>query len=289
MRPLFFAPLLLAMLASCFFLTVCAQEVVYPRKEFLPADNLFAPIILDPMESQLFGSFVLETQVNHPKNRYLLPFGVGLNKGFFRKDVDAEHSWELRLEATAITVFEWAFFEEDSWQRNLVSTDYKAGSIFNYVFKENELRVRFWHVSSHLGDDYLIRNQITSYSPNPINYEQLDFTYARNIRTWRCYAGAGTLVRLESLRKRLSFQAGTIWTAAPENPERAHWTAGIDIKSFEQNDFRPNFKVGAGLELGAPNRHPFRVLLEFYDGHLPYSVFETDLIQWVGIGTYTSI
>ena len=61
---------------------------------------------------------------------------------------------------------------------------------------------------------------------------------------------------------------------------------GIDIKVYEHNSYRPNFNIGAGLELGRNWQNPLMIMLEYYNGHLPYSTLEYQLVQLYGVGVY---
>ncbi|MEM9022472.1 MAG: DUF1207 domain-containing protein [Bacteroidota bacterium] len=264
-----------------------AQETPV-EKTFLHSGNYFEPIFLDPTESQIFGSFVLDPDDNGSRNRYLIPFSISLNKGLYQWAQGPDHGWELRMELATFTVFEWAFLEEE-WQRNLISTDYKGGLIINHRRGPHAFRLRMWHISSHLGDDYLIRNNITDFSPDPINYEQMDLTWAYEQPYWRSYVGIGSVVRPTTIRERLSMQAGGYYRSLPDSTKLIGYTAGLDVKLFAQNDYTPGWKLGAGLVFGQHTRHPIRVIGEYYNGHLPYSIFERTKLQWIGFGVYTSI
>lgn len=90
--------------------------------------------------------------------------------------MDNEKAWEVFAELGTFTQFEWKIVDGDQ-QRNLINTDYKAA--ISYARKVSEkftYRLRFFHVSSHLGDDFIIRNGINKLSENKVNYEQLEFS-----------------------------------------------------------------------------------------------------------------
>jgi hypothetical protein len=53
--------------------------------------------------------------------------------------------------------------------------------------------LRIFHVSSHLGDDYIQRNQDTFVNDKSVNYEQIDLTYLRNHNNDFFYAGTGII------------------------------------------------------------------------------------------------
>lgn len=76
--------------------------------------------------------------------------------------IDTNRAWEMVAELTII---------EGKQQRNILSADYKAA--FSYVRKQtfSTFRVRFFHVSTHLGNDYIFRNAVESHTFNNRNYE----------------------------------------------------------------------------------------------------------------------
>jgi hypothetical protein len=149
-------------------------------------------------------------------------------------------------------------------------------------------RGRFFHESSHLGDDYMVRYRITSYLPNPLNYEQIDFMTGLNKGRVFYYAGAGVVVRPDTPRKRLSAQAGFSYSVPANEKGSIKYVGGIDMKCLQQTKYDLNAKICAGLEFGKVYESP-KLVAEFYTGHLPFSVYEYRKVQWLGIGLYFNI
>lgn len=65
--------------------------------------------------------------------------------------VDPE-GWELELEGAALLRLDW------ERHRNLAATDYRAGVPLVYGTKRWRFKTGYYHVSSHLGDNYLMDN-----------------------------------------------------------------------------------------------------------------------------------
>ena len=57
---------------------------------------------------------------------------------------------------------------------------------------------------------------------------------------------------------------------------------GADIKLLQQNDFTPNIRTGMGIEYGNKQATHVGFILEYYNGHLPYSVMEYNKVNWFG-------
>ncbi len=130
---------------------------------------------LDPTEIQFSGSITALMDKDALEEQYL-PFGFGGAQSIVGKQIEENKAWEIVGELGAFTQFEWTTVDNEQ-QRNLLNTDYKIA--FSYVRKVNTqstYRFRFYHVSSHLGDDFMIRYRINKFTTNKVNYEQLEFT-----------------------------------------------------------------------------------------------------------------
>ncbi|GAB3706495.1 hypothetical protein GCM10027592_40040 [Spirosoma flavus] len=260
-------------------------NVVQPRKEFLPKGHLFDPILLDPLEAQTYGS-VLPGYWTEGK-KYpgsIVPFAFGFAKPFYRRTTEAGRSSEWVLDLASFTQFEaWYDYKADKARRTIMNNDYKVSIIYNLRRGENNYRFRVYHISSHLGDDYIYRNQITAPTPNSVNYELLDVTYSRTVNNWRLYGGAGIVLRKAEERKLLSAQLGTYYKKP--SLKAARLVGGVDIKFWQQTDFRPGIHGGIGFELGRTQNN-LTFLLEGYSGFRPYSQYENQQTSWIGFGLY---
>ena len=266
------------------FLPVLCPAQKAQKVLFLPSDRLFPAITLDPNESQAYATIAPYWEEGKFTDRLYLPFGLGFYKGFLRWNTDKP--FEIGFDFSAHTQFEWATYD-GKMQRNILNADFKVSVLFQKkINARHSCRLRFFHVSSHLGDDYIIRNGVSSYFPNPNNYEQLDFTWSWQNNRWRYYGGTGLVVRPHTIRKRFSAQAGAFF----EKPLNCKWPlgliGGVDVKILAQNDFEPGIKTAFGLRTGQPKKKPLRIMAEYYRGHLPYSPFEFKHVQWIGAGLY---
>lgn len=259
--------------------------VIRPRREFLPKGHLFEPILLDPLEAQTYGS-VLPGYWTEGK-KYpgsIVPFAFGFAKPFYRRTTDAGRAGEWVLDLASFTQFE-AYHDDkvNKARRRIINTDYKISIIYNLRRGANTYRFRVYHLSSHLGDDYIFRNQITAPTPNSVNYELVDITYSRTVGNWRLYGGAGVVLRKTDERKPLSAQLGLFYKKP--STKAARLVGGADVKFWQQTDFRPGIHGGVGIELGR-SQNNLTFLVEGYSGFRPYSQFEDQQTSWIGIGLY---
>ena len=260
-------------------------SVVRPGREFLPKGHLFDPILLDPLEAQTYGSLLPGYWTEGKKYKgSIVPFAFGFAKPFYRRSTDATHAEEWVLDLASFTQFE-AYHDDvtDKARRQIMNTDYKISIIYNVRRGENNYRFRVYHISSHLGDDYIYRNKLTAPSPNSVNYEQLDATYSRMVNNWRLYGGLGVVLRKTEERKLLSAQLGAFYKRPSASAARL--VGGVDVKFWQQTDFRPGIHGGIGIELGRTQNN-LTFLLEGYSGFRPYSQFEQQQTSWIGVGLY---
>ena len=129
----------------------------------------------------------------------------------------------------------------------------------------NSYRVRLYHISSHLGDDYIVRYQLNYYTPNAVNYELLDFTLSHDLPIGlRVYGSAGVCLRGQTERQRFNLEVGAYYRQPGNKKQRL--VGGVDIKAWQQTNFRPG--VHAGIE-----RHMQKPTVE---------VFSDAICSWTG-------
>lgn len=256
-----------------------------PKREFLPKGHLFDPILLDPLEAQTYGSVLPGYWTEGQKYKgSIVPFAFGFAKPFYRRTSGPGRAEEWVLDLASFTQFE-AYRDNQlgKARRQIVNNDYKVSIIYNVRRGENNYRFRVYHLSSHLGDDYIYRNKITAPSPNSVNYELLDVTYSRTVTNWRLYGGLGVVLRKSEERKPISAQLGAFYKKPSANAARL--VGGVDIKFWQQTNFRPGIHGGVGIELGRTQNN-LTFLVEGYSGFRPYSQFEAQQTAWMGIGLY---
>ena len=269
-------------------LVICLAKANDSTKySFLPEGHLFKPLLLDPLQAQLYSSFCKRWENYRDVQGQYIPFAVGLNPSLLRWSGKVK-KYEIALAACAFAQFEWKTTSNGVWQRNLLNSDYLVGSMLNVQHNEqNTTRFRFYHISSHNGDDYMIRNGIKSYSPNPQNYEQIDITHSYSTKNWRWYGSAGTNISIDTLRKRLCFELGFEFRWPLKKSTSLF--LGTDAKMFQQNGFTPGFKNAIGIAFNNNAEKNMYLLLEYYQGHLPYSQYENRRYEWIGLGWYFSL
>lgn len=250
---------------------------------FFPNKVLFKPLLFDPIEAQSYGYFTRKRTEGHSDSGLYAPFSFGFNKPIYQWS----ETKQLNMDASVFTQFDM-FGENGKFHRYMRNADYKISLSYNWQKNNWQFRLRGFHISSHLGDDYLLHNGLDVYKNNPVNYEQLDIMAAYKKDSWRYYGGIGYGIRptfrVGDERRRLAFQLGAMYEKQLKKKNKS-FVLGIDNRILAQNNFYPGTKIGSGFGFHLPNYDKtFYLLLEVYNGHTPYGKFEAQRCRWLGLG-----
>jgi hypothetical protein len=255
---------------------LCAQD---QKTKWFPRHCTFPLLRYDLLEVQPFaGIFYLHSNKTD-KNAAYIPVNLGFRKSFLRLRGGLT-TYELVLGAGSYTQFEMMRFDEKTLRGGLLNTDFKASGFLNIEKKQHNIRLQVFHISSHLGDDYILRNQYFELNDKTVNYEQIDLIYLYNLLKTDLYLGIGFVVTPNAFRDRLMMQCGM--QSVLSLKQKLDFTCGIDAKVYEENNFKPDLHAGAGLTLKQDSFPQISFLLDLYTGHVPYSTLNLGQVIWIG-------
>ncbi len=252
---------------------------------FFPKSTLFETITLDPTSCQFSGSVLAYFSHDKPEQKMYSPINLGVRKMMLRFKDDGKTEHELGIEFSVFNQFT-VTDAGTAFLGGLQNSDFRISGVYHQRKGYVSRRVTLYHNSSHLGDDYIIRNLITQPNNRVLNYEQVDMLESREWFHTRFYYGIGYVFTPHAVRKRLSIQFGYMSIKEIFKSHAIGFFHGCDVKLFQQNDFTPGIKLGAGLELQTDSNRPIRIVLEYYQGHLPYSTLESEQVKLLGAGVY---
>jgi len=266
--------------------SLSGQESQDKKTKLFPDENLFPAMLVDPDEPQSYISFTKLNKGDILDYDVYIPFAFGFRKGIVQWGMN-----NVSLDFASHTQFGWRReknINPSGLRKSLINIDYMIGGSYNVQLNENlYARLRLFHRSSHLGDDYILLDSINPHGyweNDESNYEQSDITILYKYKTIKTYGGVGYVLSPSTPRKRLSFQLGAT-VSDFSNPRLRSLVMGFDMKVLENNFYNPNLKCAAGIKFY--KEKPFYLLAEYYTGHIPYSRFESSLIiNWIGIGIY---
>lgn len=280
------ATLVFFMLASTLLYAVQeAPDVPVADDEIIPLPDtqLFLPLQADPKEPRFYVSALSTSSDIHSTT--VAAVGFGENFGIMRRGSNPNRGWQVGISAAVFAQFDLEASDD------LMNADYIIGIPVTWRHDGWSGRVRLYHQSSHLGDEYLLRVQ-----PERVNlsFESLEVILAHDFSSLRIYGGGEYLLRHEpsDLAEGL-FHVGMDWRDNESafhfsNLASARWVAGVDVKRWIQNGWATQYSVKAGLEFsplrkGNHSTRRWRLLAEFYDGASPYGQFYEDDLRYLGL------
>ncbi len=173
----------------------------------------------------------------------------------------------------------FAQFNASAPSSDLINADYVIG--FPLTFRKNDFsaRLRLYHQSSHLGDEFLLG------SPGlpriNLSFEEMEFLMSYEWRYFRVYGGVGYLVRREPELDRFRAQYGTElrwpihrWFYERFVPYPLFWVMGGDFKQYQQHDYDLDYSLKAGFVLvNNLSDRRLKIFLNFYNGFNPFGQF----------------
>jgi hypothetical protein len=253
-----------------------------------PQDQIFCPTLADPKEARSFVSLLRGTfrSLDDPtgKGTTITSVGLGDNFGLVRWGGPA------RGEGLQLDVVGAIFAQVDlgAPSNDLINADYIIGLPLTFRRTGFSTRVRVYHQSSHLGDEYLLRSG--KIDRENLSFESVEILASQELGPLRLYAGGERIFRREpdTLRSKL-FHGGAELRTGRAGPTQL--VGGLDLKSTDLHDWSPAVSGRIGLEMARhrPGGHPPRLvtlMLEFYQGPSPYGQFFQDDISYVGVGLH---
>jgi len=270
------------------------QEKAVWENVFLPDGDVFRPLMADLKEPQTFATMQSVRALESKTSSTIGSVALGENFGL----------WSRRKEGSCdgmqVGLLMGVFSQFDLFgpSTELINTDFIFGVPLSWRSEFVSARVRLYHQSSHLGDQFLLARP--GFNRVELSFEEIDGILSFNTPGgWgRVYGGGGYLIHREpESLDRLKAQWG-VELRGPEirSPLLGQTLKGglivtpvfgADFKAFEELNWLINSNVEGGLEwfrLGKTRR--LRLLVNYYWGYNPYGQFYAQKIQSVGIGLY---
>ena len=269
--------------------TLMISKVWSAQVDWLPRDVSFPIRYLDPAACQQ-GISLLSYEVEGDRQQVLyVPITLSMQQQFIRVNLANGQRLALGMNFSIFSQFSIVDVGE-AYMGGLQNADYRVSAVGVYQpDNHSHVCVSLFHQSSHLGDDYIIRNAITSPTLRTQNYEQVDISLSRSWRTWRFYGGGGYNVSPNTIRSRSTLHLGAEFTRGLISHPGLALKGGWDANFHEQHDFNPNFRLGCGLEFGRLTDTPFVLMLTWYEGHLPYSTLEFQKVRLLGLSLFIDL
>ena len=171
---------------------------------------------------------------------------VGDRLGFWiRRDPDGEVEYSGAVHGGAFSRFDLGGPDQA-----LIEVHYRIGVLLRARFGEVAARAELYHVSSHLGDEFLLDSGTRPISTSREGLELM--LQGSPISGLTVYGGPGALLRATRDFEPLSLRAGAEWESSPGSHARLH--ASVDLFSWAELDWEPAIAAEFGAGLGRGTR-----------------------------------
>jgi hypothetical protein len=256
---------------------------------WLPEGEVFCPLVADPKQGRTFasylrGDFATIADPDPGVKTNIAAVGLGDSFAVFRSTgIRSGDGFQVSL---AGAVFSQINLDEPSF--DLINADYVVGIPATYRSGSFSSRIRAYHQSSHLGDEFLLSREPERTN---LSFESLELILSQELGGLRLYAGGESFFRREPEDLPRYLAHGGI-ELRPVTIAEGRLLAALDLKAVEADDdadWELAWSARAGIEIAripSPG-HPPRVIsltVEFYDGAAPYGQFYREDIRYLGVG-----
>lgn len=246
-----------------------------------PASRLFPASIADPRRVAFSGGIRYHDDAF---NRYRTRFGsdshvLGADKTFgavslgsrlplYRWDV-TRGSLQADIEGSVWALF--AFKKPHGWLgegSTLLNADYYMGFITSYAYGNLALQLRFWHMSSHLGDEFI--ELYPEIRRKNVSIEGIDvFTSYAIVSQLRLFAGVGGIYhswkdsRFDPFYVEYGAEIRPFNSVGIAKNVRFQPFIAAHLKNWQNNHFALNGNYSIGIEFAA-YRNDFKPKMQLY-------------------------
>ncbi|MEW6110158.1 MAG: DUF1207 domain-containing protein [Nitrospirota bacterium] len=258
-----------------------AQPSSAPTRAIPFRKLLFEPLIADPRWPHFSATYQYYLNNKELKNVGSTSFGETFS--FYTGHAPFGGRWQFGIQAAV-----FAIFDLDAESKDLINADYWVGIPLSYRTGNFSALFRIFHQSSHLGDEYLLRNRLDRVN---LSYESVDMKISYDINGWfRTYAGGGFILHKEpsdllpwSTQFGLEFKSRRKYLG-----DRIRPVAGVDLKNWEENNWKGDLSARFGVQIESKKTvgHKVQLLFEYFKGHSPNGQFYERSIEYLGFGTH---
>ena len=260
----------------------------------LPRGDVFCPLLADPKGQRSFVSYLHETSDQGDINLG----SVGISDAFALLRIGGPKPGDGFQISLAGSVF--AQFDLDSSSYDLVNADYIIGLPMTFRRQAFSMRFRLYHQSSHLGDEFLLRENNPKFVRENLSFEAAEMILSLDGGPFRLYGGGEYLLRRDPKDLERYVAHGGIELRPARRLVRFGTVAGVrfvaggDVKASEEQDWKPAVSVRTGFEFDRPRDtdppgRRWGLLFEAYTGPSPYGQFFRNQVRYLGAGIHFTL
>lgn len=247
--------------------------------ELLPSDVIWHSYWAGAKEARTSGTVFEEFSDDVSQLDVTLGGRTSILRNATRNDVGLWYGWELQIEGAAMLRLNL----DENWDFD--AADFRFGVPF--ILARNQLHWKFayYHLSSHVGDEFLVRNP----GFTRINFSRDVLVFGASYfprPAWRWYAETGFAFYEDEGSEQWEFQFGVDY--AQPGPTGGAGTPFVALNAHlrEEVDFGGNLVAQAGWLWRGHTGRVLRTGLHYYNGKSPQFEFFDRFEQHVGIGLW---
>ncbi|MBN1548877.1 MAG: DUF1207 domain-containing protein [Syntrophaceae bacterium] len=261
------------------------EQSTINEPSLFPQGQLFYPPMANPKEPRTHVTYL---RLNLPDDSINIgSVGFGDSFGLVRwPGWGKEDAWQISISGAAL-----AQFNLDSKSIDLINADYIIGIPLSYRNGPWSARVRIFHQSSHLGDEFLLLPQIPELKVTRINlsFETIELLGACELKGFQFTAGPSCILHTDSDLKRYSIQAGIDYQSRkPFLKPTIRPFVGLLHHAWEETDWNPDLNVKVGVNIRTAEKRAVQAFGEYHHGNLPFGQFYKLRAEYYGVGINVS-
>ena len=221
----------------------------------LPQGDVFCPLLADPKNSQSFASWERVST----KSSFGTDIGsVGVADRF--RTLVALGVAPRQATASCRSVSKAASTLSSTWRvpsYDLINADYVFGVPITARIGSFSARVRAYHQSSHLGDEFLLRADHPE--RENLSFQSVEAILSFDVSFVRVYGGGEYLFNQQPERVEHAHRPRRHRAPPAQSALRVGWgihlIAAGDVKALEREDWKAGYSVRAGLEMSRSGEH----------------------------------
>ena len=246
--------------------------------EWLPDGLIYHSYLAGMKEPRFASSWVHERELG-----WIWDITLGGRMAILRygtPDPRWPEGWEIDIEGAAFPRLDP---EED---RDLVACDYRFGVPLTYGRKQYRTKLAYYHLSSHLGDEFMIKNPTVE----RINYRRAVRVGGNSLylveKDLRLYVEAGWAFHNDGGSRPWEFQLGFAYSSARPTGSRGAPFLAVNGHLRQEVDFGGNLVVEAGWQWRGETGRLLRLGSQYYTGMSEQYEFFNRFEDKVGFGIW---
>ena len=246
--------------------------------QILPDGLIYRSYLAGVKESRFAGQWVHDVNFG-----WMWDITLGGRVGLLRygtRSVDKPEGWQLDMEGAGMPRLDLEHVERD-----VMASDFRFGIPLTYGRGCYQTKLAYYHLSSHLGDEYMVRHntlQRRNYSRDVIVWGHSVFI-AEDIRL---YGEAGWAFAYDGGTEPWEFQMGIDYSPVKMTGQRGAPFVAINGHLRQEFDFGGNIVVQTGWQWRGYSGHLFRVGMHYFQGMSDQWEFYDQFEDKLGFGIW---